>query len=542
MEGTSRRADDADGVDDADDGEHARLILQTASDAFISADEDGTIVDWNRAAERTLGWSRAEAVGRRLVDTVVPPDYHQAHLEGVRRWRETGEGRVLFRTLELPARHRDGHDVPAEVTIWPSRIAGRSRVNAFVRDVSERVRANERLAVLRRVTEAANAAHELEDAIATALEEIASLTGWPVGHAHVRDWRDRRLAPTGWWTASSAEYAAFQRATEHLPFSDGSGLPGRVAASGRPAWIEDLAADPNFPRREAALEAGLSSGFAFPLMSEDRVVGVLEFYCPHVTTPGPDTVALTADVGVQLGRVFERLRWRTELRDAMQASSRALSMVAHEVRTPVFTIEGYADLLVEELSATASPSVLEHLAVIKRQSGRLQRLVSKALLASRLETRAESAQASHVPLAPFVRRVLADLDLGDVELRGDVDVAVAADPDHLEQMLTNYLTNALAYGKRPVWVEVAAQARDLDGRSGAAVLQVCDRGPGVPPAFVPDLFRSFHRGPAGGSGAGLGLSIARELAELNGGEAWYQPLVPTGAAFAVRLPLSPGRP
>lgn len=522
-----------------DEAEHARLLLETANDAFVSADEAGTIVEWNRAAEDVFGWTKAEAIGQRLVDTVVPPRYRAAHEAGVRAWLETGEGPVLFRTVELPARHRDGHEIPSELTIWPSSIGGRRRMNAFLRDVTDRVRSSEYLAVLQRVTEAANAADDLERAIRTALVEVASLTGWPVGHAYVRGWRHDPLAPTGWWTAGSAAYPAFREATEHAPFAAGRGLPGRVAASGRPGWIADLASDPNFPRGEAAREAGLRVGVAFPVLSEDRVVAVLEFYAEEAAAPDQQTLELMANIGIQLGRVFERLRWRAELREAVSATTRALSMIAHEVRTPVFTIEGYASLAQQHLDPETDATALDHLAVIQRHAARLQRLVSKALLASKLESRSEAVQARDVPLASFLPRIVADLHVDDVAIEGETDLVVVADPDHLEQILGNYLANAHAYGRPPVWIDVEADREADPERGGAAVIRVCDRGPGVARAFVPDLFRSFHRGGAGGSGAGLGLSIARELAELNGGDAWYEPVAPTGSSFVVRLPLSP---
>src|SRR2546423_9844989 len=83
--------------DDATDdtGQLARLILDAANDAFVSIDEDSRIIEWNRQAEQTFGWSRAEVAGKCLVDFLIPARYQEAHLEGVRRFLDGRHEGVL---------------------------------------------------------------------------------------------------------------------------------------------------------------------------------------------------------------------------------------------------------------------------------------------------------------------------------------------------------------------------------------------------------------------------------------------------------------
>src|SRR5919198_2584176 len=97
-------------------------IIETAGEAFISIDAEGRIVEWNPQAEATFGWSRAEALGRQLVETVIPPQHRDAHLRGLERFLETGEGPVLNRRIELSAMHRDGHEFPIELAVSATRI------------------------------------------------------------------------------------------------------------------------------------------------------------------------------------------------------------------------------------------------------------------------------------------------------------------------------------------------------------------------------------------------------------------------------------
>lgn len=530
----------AEGETAREQAEHARLILDTANDAFISIDEQGLVVDWNQAAERTLGWSSDEALGRPLAETIIPERYRAAHHRGVRRLLDTGQGPVLFETLQLPALHRDGHELPAELTIWPSRVGGRWRFNAFLRDVTERVQMQTHLRLLQRVTAAANAATELREAMDATLEEVAELTGWPVGHVYVRGWNQERLEPTGWWTAGSAPYERFRHTTERTDFVEDLGLPGRVVAQGRPCLISDLGADDNFPRTEIARQEGLVSAFAFPVLSGERVLAVLEFYSRSPDPPDAPLLELMADIGIQLGRVFERLRWHSELQTALETRSRLLSLVAHEVRTPAVVIEGYVELLVEDFHELDEHTTLAHLRAIREHVDRLQRLVTNALHSSRIEAGGLQAHPRAVTLGPFVDGLLGRLRLADeVAVQGERSLVAEVDPDHLEHILTNYLSNATRYGAPPVWVDLRAEPAPDDQSPGTAVVRVCDRGEGVPASFVPELFRSFRRGTASSGGAGLGLSIVRELAHANSADAWYEPLDPGGAAFAVRLQRPP---
>lgn len=123
-----------------------RSIIDNANDAFVAIDAAGVIKDWNPQAEATFGWSREEALGRTLAETVIPPEHREAHLEGLHRYVIRGEGPMLNKRLELEALHKNGHLFPVEMTISPIRW-GRSHIfSAFVRDITERKRAEDALA------------------------------------------------------------------------------------------------------------------------------------------------------------------------------------------------------------------------------------------------------------------------------------------------------------------------------------------------------------------------------------------------------------
>jgi two-component system sensor histidine kinase/response regulator len=135
-------------------------IIETALDAFVEMDSDGLITNWNARAETTFGWSRSEAIGQALSKIIIPNQYREAHTQGLRCFLATGEGPVLNKRIEITALHRDGSEFPIELAISSILWGKRRLFAAFVRDVTERKRAEQELA--RRAEELARSNADLE--------------------------------------------------------------------------------------------------------------------------------------------------------------------------------------------------------------------------------------------------------------------------------------------------------------------------------------------------------------------------------------------
>ena len=125
--------------------EHLRLMVDRALDAVVSMDVEGVIIGWNPQAEATFGWSAEEVIGRPLVETIVPHAHRAAHSDGLRRWRATGEGSVLNARIEIQGLHRDGRLIPVELAIVPVAVGEEITFSGFIRDISDRKRAQEDL-------------------------------------------------------------------------------------------------------------------------------------------------------------------------------------------------------------------------------------------------------------------------------------------------------------------------------------------------------------------------------------------------------------
>ncbi len=120
-------------------------MIDTALDAVLAMDTEGMITDWNQQAERIFGWKRDEAVGRRLSETIIPEGDRTAHERGLHHFLETGEGAVLNRRVEMTALRRDGEVFPVELTVTALKLAEDWSFHAFVRDITDRKRAEEAL-------------------------------------------------------------------------------------------------------------------------------------------------------------------------------------------------------------------------------------------------------------------------------------------------------------------------------------------------------------------------------------------------------------
>ncbi|TLZ23698.1 MAG: PAS domain S-box protein [Gammaproteobacteria bacterium] len=121
--------------------ERIRLILDSALDALVTIDHTGTITGWSRQAETLFGWSAGEALGRLLSETIIPERYRAEHTQGLERYLATGEGPLLNRRIEVSALRRDQNEFPMELAITPIRSGNSVSFSAFVRDVTERKRA-----------------------------------------------------------------------------------------------------------------------------------------------------------------------------------------------------------------------------------------------------------------------------------------------------------------------------------------------------------------------------------------------------------------
>jgi PAS domain S-box-containing protein len=116
-----------------------QTLLDNSFDAIIAIDAEGMITIWNHRAESMFGWQAEEVIGKPLTQTIIPPAYREAHINGLKRFIATKEIRVLNQRLELTAVHRKGFEIPIEISISASSSSfrGKSTFTAIIKDITE---------------------------------------------------------------------------------------------------------------------------------------------------------------------------------------------------------------------------------------------------------------------------------------------------------------------------------------------------------------------------------------------------------------------
>jgi two-component system sensor histidine kinase BaeS len=258
-------------------------------------------------------------------------------------------------------------------------------------------------------------------------------------------------------------------------------------------------------------------------------------YEERVGVPGDSDQGHLDELG-RLARSFNQMAARLEQTEAMRQD--LIGNVAHELRTPLTTIEGYMQGLIDGVL----PAEGETFQQVYREADRLQRLVRDLQELSRVEAGAFELNLKPTPVDRLVESAVARLrrqfEEKGVALKTDVPrglPAVRADEDRIGQVLLNLVGNALQY--TPAGGEVRIRAR----REGSNVrIAVTDTGIGIEPEHLPHIFERFYRvdksRSRAGGGSGIGLTIARHLAEAHGGELEVTSAGPgEGSTFSLTL-------
>jgi PAS domain S-box-containing protein len=494
-----------------------QLLLDSSMDAVICMNQNGEVMVWNSLAEAIFGYTKAQAVGRTVAELIVPPEYRERHCQGMARFIESGDPKIIGTRVEVPGMHADGSRFPIELTIGSLADKGNTMFSAYVRDITERKKVEESLRKLSLAVEQSPESIVITDVnaiIEYVNEAFVANTGYNREESIGRNPKFLQSGKTPaatylsmWSTLAAGEpwkgelYNKRKDGSEYIEF----------------AIITPIRqADDRITHYVAVKED----------ITEKKRLGLeLDQHRHHLE-------ALVASRTLQL----DEARERAEV--ANQAKSSFLANMSHEIRTPMNAIIGLTHLL---RRGQTSPEQADRLGKIDTAAEHLLSIINDILDLSKIEAGKLTLEQTDFSLAAvldYTRSLIGEQARGkgltiDIDA-GDVPPWLRGDPTRLRQTLFNFAGNAIKFTERG---GIVLRARLIEDKGDELQIrfEVEDSGIGIPAEQIAGLFQSFVQADNSTTrkygGTGLGLAISRRLANLMGGDAGVDSEVGRGSIF-----------
>jgi len=526
-------------------------IVDSSFDAIITKDLDGIVTSWNAAAERLFGYTAAEMIGKPI--RLLIPAERQFEEDDILARLRRGDRIDHFDTIRIT---KDGRRLQISLSISPVRNAAGTVVGAskIARDITESRKAEaERLRLVQEnavVTEALNdvgtiIASDLDrDKVVQAVTDTATeLTTAEFG-AFFYNVQNEAGESNTLYTISGVPRELFSKfpMPRNIPVFEptfkGTGVVRRA----------DITKDPLYGHNPPyhgmpADHLPVRSYLAVPVKGRaGAVIGGLFFGHSDAGRFTDHHERLAVGVGAWASVALENARMFAMVRESSQLKDEFLANLSHELRTPLNAVLGYARML--RMGIVPADKQDRTFETIERNATSLAQIVEDVLDISRIISGKIRLNVQSVDFPQIVQNAIDAVtpaaDAKGVRLEPVLDPQaspVSGDPERLQQILWNLLSNAVKFTHRAGKVQIRL------GRIDSHIeLSVADTGIGIAPEFLPHVFERFRQADASASrergGLGLGLSIARKLAEMHGGT-----INATsggrgqGATFTVTLPL-----
>jgi len=485
--------------------------LKSALDCVVTIDHEGRVIDFNPAAESTFGYSSESAVGKKMVDLIIPLSLRSQHQHGFDRFMATRQSSILGKRIEIMAMRSDGSEIPVELTITAIGDSSQPTFTAFVRDLTERKQAE---VALRQSEE------RYRDMVENAHDIIYShdLQG---------------------------NYTSINKAGEQITgYTRDEALQLNLTQTIAPECLDKVL---DMLKRKLAGEKG--AAYEIDILAKDGRHITVEVNTKFVIQDGvPVAVTGIARDVTERKQMEEALRVSEEqLRQSqkLEAIGQLAGGVAHDFNNLLTVIGGYSSIMLSKLppDSTYRTGVEE----IKKASDRASGLTRQLLAFSRkqiLQPKVLDLNIVVTDLEKMVRRLIGeDIDL--LTITSPRLGKVKADPGQIEQVLLNLIVNARDAmpkgGKLTIETRNVTLSEDYARRHATlpgpyVMLAVSDTGCGMDATIQPRVFEPFFTTKGSGKGTGLGLATVYGIVKQSGGNIWVYSEVGRGSTFKIFLP------
>jgi PAS domain S-box-containing protein len=501
-----------------DSRERLEGIIGSAMDAIITVDEGQTIVYLNPAAERTFGYISTEVIGHPL-NLLIPQRFHQRHTDHLRNFGATNDSRRMAGNLgRLSGLHADGTEFPLEASISSTEVSGRKLFTAIVRDITDRVQAEE--AVRKQSSTLKLVLDSMQEGLVAADENGTFLIWNRVATELIG--RGPEDVPIEDW---SRHYEVYSPDGTTLLSADQ--LPLLRAMRGEIVNVELMVRSPRF-------KDGLSIEFSgWPLKDETGAVrgGLVIFR--DVT----ERRVADREIRKLNNELEDRVQQRTaQLQTANKDLEAFTYSVAHDLRAPLRHMAGFSKILMEEFGARIPSEAQHYLRRLEEGTRRMGVLVDDLLNLAHVGRRDLGLQVAG--LNSVVEEIIKRLkpDTGDRQIEWKIGTLpyVECDISLMKVVFENLLANAIKFTRprTPAIIEVGREDKD-----GVSVVYVRDNGVGFSMKYADKLFGVFQRlhRAEDFEGTGVGLATVQRIIQKHGGRIWAQAELDKGATFYFSL-------
>lgn len=464
--------------------ERVRRIVENALDAVVMMDAKGAVIDWNPQAEKTFGWPRDEALGRKVADLIIPPHLREAHTRGLANFQTTGRGRILNQRIEFTAIRRDGGEFPVELAVTPVRSGESYVFSAFIRDITERKQSRERI--------------ESSERKYRTLVETTN-TGFLI------------IDEQGQVIDANAEYI---RLSGHMTLND---IRGRSVLD----WTVEYHRDHHAEELRKCFASETSRSFEIRYGDAAGRFTPIEVNATRLQTEdGWRLLSLCRDI-------TDRKRHEQELEEYAGA-------VSHDLKKPLGMVMRHVQRLEKRMHDQLGDADREHVQTAIQGTKHMERLIEDLKDNEEFGRRAaEAVDCNHV-LAEVVEVLGADIDASSAVIKVDSLPSVIANEWELMIVFQNLIGNAINYrADRPLQIHIAAQRQGNDWQ-----FSVRDNGIGMQAKYTSEVFQIWKRlfQKKDVEGRGIGLANCKKAIERRGGRIWVEAQMGEGSTFFFTLP------
>lgn len=466
-------------------------ILDNADEAIVSIDDHQRIVMYNQGAERIFGYAFEEVLNRPL-DILLPDTFRQVHRQHIQNFAASADTsrQMATRRRDVLGRRKNGETFPAEASISKLQTKSSQLFTVILKDITEQRQSEIALrrseARLRLTT----------NALPVLICSITTQQQYGFINQTYADWFQVTIAPM----------------------------------KGRYVW--EIIGDSHYAQIRSYIEAALGGepvSFETELTTPDgQSRCLMTTYTPEIDDQGQVKGLFGLSIDISDRKAAERMK------------DEFVSIVGHELRTPLSSIHGSLRLLASKKLGTLTPQGQEFLDISLKNTQRLTRLINDVLDLERMESGRTPISVQDCPVkelmgqAAQAMQAMADahhVELVVTPLEGQIQV----DPDHIIQVLTNLLSNAIKFSPADTTVRLSAIQRADD-----LLIQVQDQGRGIPPDKLETIFERFQQVDASDSrelgGTGLGLAICKNIVQQHNGKIWAESTLGSGSTFYFTLP------